>query len=225
MKRVLLSWSSGKDSARALAWLQSEPELELAGLITSFNRDAGRVAMHAVRRELVQRQAASIGLPLLEVELEAPGTNESYIRAMGTALVQAKYDWHVTHVAFGDLYLEDVREFREKQLQPLRLEPVFPLWGLDTHELAAEIVATGIKAIVTCVDPKVLPADFVGRDYNRSFLDDLPAGVDPCGENGEFHSFVWDAPGFTEAVPVVAGDRVQRGGFEFIDLCPVTTGH
>jgi len=220
VKRVLLSWSSGKDSALTLEYLRRDPEVELAGLITSFNTDADRVAMHAVRRELVQAQAEAVGLPLLEVELVPPGTNDTYIRAMATALIQAKYDLRVSHLAFGDLFLEDVRAFREKQLQPLQLEPLFPVWGQDTTSFADEIVAAGIEAVVTCIDTSKLDASLAGAAYDSDFLAALPDGADPCGENGEFHTFVHSAPSFNAPLAVTKGECIERDGFAYVDVLP-----
>ncbi|MEX2526685.1 MAG: ATP-binding protein [Gemmatimonadota bacterium] len=219
MKRVLVSWSSGKDSAWTLHTLQRDPEVEVVGLLTTLNGQADRVAMHAVRRELLRAQAAAAGLPLKEVDLPWPCRNEDYERLMGGACAQAASDG-VTHVAFGDLFLEDVRQYRVDNLKPTGLEPLFPLWQRDTRALAQEMVAGGLRSVLTCVDPKQLSPDFLGREFNQAFLDDLPPGVDPCGERGEFHSFVFAGPMFQAPLQVTLGRRVERDGFHFVDVEP-----
>ena len=216
----MLSWSSGKDSAWALQVLRAQPDIELAGLLTTFNREADRVAMHAVRRELVEMQAAAVSLPLYPVELPWPCPNEEYENILTGALTELKDRLSITHVAFGDLYLEDVRAYREKQMDRLGLTPLFPIWGQPTNELAHQMVAAGVKAWLTCVDPKQLPREFAGRAYDVRLLGELPDGVDPCGENGEFHTFAWDGPMFASPVHVSVGERVERDGFVFTDLMP-----
>ena len=218
--KALLSWSSGKDSAWALQVLRAQPDIELAGLLTTFNREADRVAMHAVRRELVEMQAAAVSLPLYPVELPWPCPNEEYENILTGALTELKDRLSITHVAFGDLYLEDVRAYREKQMDRLGLTPLFPIWGQPTNELAHQMVAAGVKAWLTCVDPKQLPREFAGRAYDDRLLGELPDGVDPCGENGEFHTFAWDGPMFASPVHVSVGERVERDGFVFTDLMP-----
>jgi len=216
----LLSWSSGKDSAWALQVLRAQPDVELAGLLTTFNQEADRVAMHAVRRELVAQQATAASLPLYPVELPWPCPNEEYENILTGALTELKDRLSITHVAFGDLYLEDVRAYREKQMDRLGLTPLFPIWGQPTNELAHQMVAAGVKAWLTCVDPKQLPREFAGRAYDDRLLGELPDGVDPCGENGEFHTFAWDGPMFASPVHVSVGERVERDGFVFTDLMP-----
>ncbi len=218
--KALLSWSSGKDSAWALQVLRAQPDVELAGLLTTFNREADRVAMHAVRRELVEMQAAAVSLLLYPVELPWPCPNEEYENILTGALTELKDRLSITHVAFGDLYLEDVRAYREKQMDRLGLTPLFPIWGQPTNELAHQMVAAGVKAWLTCVDPKQLPREFAGRAYDDRLLGELPDGVDPCGENGEFHTFAWDGPMFASPVHVSVGERVERDGFVFTDLMP-----
>jgi len=218
--KALLSWSSGKDSAWALQVLRAQPDVELAGLLTTFNREADRVAMHAVRRELVEMQAAAVSLPLYPVELPWPCPNEEYENILTGALTELKDRLSITHVAFGDLYLEDVRAYREKQMDRLGLTPLFPIWGQPTNELAHQMVAAGVKAWLTCVDPKQLPREFAGRAYDDRLLGEFPDGVDPCGENGEFHTFAWDGPMFASPVHVSVGERVERDGFVFTDLMP-----
>ncbi len=218
--KVLLSWSSGKDSAWALQVLLAQPDIELAGLLTTFNQEADRVAMHAVRRELVEMQAAAVSLPLYPVDLPWPCPNEEYETILTGTLTELKDRLSITHVAFGDLYLEDVRAYREKQMDRLGLTPLFPIWGQPTKELAQQMVAAGVQAWLTCVDPRQLPREFAGRAYDDRLLGELPDGVDPCGENGEFHTFAWDGPMFASPVHVSVGERVERDGFVFTDLMP-----
>ena len=217
MKRILLSWSSGKDSAWTLHVLRRQGDYEIAGLLTTFNQAADRVAMHAVRRELVERQAALAGLPLWDVGLPWPCSNEQYETLMAERCAKALAEG-IEGIAFGDLFLEDVRAYREKQLKDTGLEPIFPLWGQPTRELASEMIASGIRAKLTCVDTKQLDAAFLGREFDGRLLADLPAGIDPCGERGEFHSFVYAGPMFDLEIPVVAGERVVRDQFVFVDL-------
>lgn len=217
MKRVLVSWSSGKDSAWMLHRLRDRPDIEIAGLLTTLNATHDRVAMHAVRRELLRAQGRAAGLPVREVDLPWPCPNEEYERLMSQAVERAKADG-VTRMAFGDLFLEDIRKYREDNLRGTGIEPIFPLWGSRTNQLAAEMVGGGLRALITCVDPKQLGADFVGREFNAKFLDDLPAGVDPCGENGEFHSFVYAGPMFERPIGVEPGEIVKRDGFVFADV-------
>jgi uncharacterized protein (TIGR00290 family) len=218
--KVLLSWSSGKDSAWALQVLRGQPDIELAGLLTTFNQQADRVAMHAVRRELVEMQATAVSLPLFPVDLPWPCPNEEYEKILTGALIELKNRLSITHVAFGDLYLEDVRAYREKQMGSLGLTPLFPIWGQPTNELAQQMVGAGVKAWLTCVDPKQLPREFAGRAYDDRLLGELPGAVDSCGENGEFHTFAWDGPMFASPVHVSVGERVERDGFVFTDLMP-----
>ena len=217
VKRVLLSWSSGKDSAWTLHVLRQDPTVEVVALLTTFNETAGRVAMHAVRRELVQAQADRAGLKLWQVPLPSPCSNEVYERQMRTALDLARADG-LTHVAFGDLFLEDVRRYREERLAGSGLEPIFPLWGRPTRELAEEMIASGLKATITCVDPRQIDRLFVGRSFDASLLADLPATADPCGENGEFHSFAHAGPMFTSPIGIAVGEVVEREGFVFCDV-------
>lgn len=217
MRRILLSWSSGKDSAWTLHALKQKSKYEIAGLLTTFNQAAKRVAMHAVRRELVEAQAEAAGIPLWAVELPWPCSNEAYEAAMRSACQRAVAEG-IEAVAFGDLFLQDVRAYREKQMREAGLEPIFPIWGLPTRELAREMIASGLRARLTCVDPKVLDPRFAGREFDDRLLAELPPGVDPCGERGEFHSFACAGPMFAHEIDVTLGDIVTRDGFVFADL-------
>jgi len=221
MTRVLLSWSSGKDCAWALYVLRLCPDIEIVGLLTTFNEAADRVAMHAVRRELVQAQADAVGVPLWPVMLPWPCSNEQYEARMHEAIERAKRE-HVDQIAFGDLFLEDVRAYRIKMMQGTGIEPIFPVWTTpeNTPELARKMLRKGVRAVLTCVDPKQLPEKFVGRDFDESLLVDLPPGVDPCGERGEFHTFCYDGPMFRNEIPVQLGETVVRDGFAFRDVLP-----
>jgi uncharacterized protein (TIGR00290 family) len=217
MKRIALSWSSGKDSAWALHLLRRMPDIEVAALITTFNSTADRVAMHAVRRSLVEMQAERMGLPLWAVELPWPCANGVYEELMAGVCGRAR-DAGLTGIAFGDLFLRDIREYRERQLEGTGLEPLFPVWDLPTGPLSREMIAAGVKAKLTCVDPKQLDRSFAGREYDEALLAELPAMVDPCGENGEFHTFVYDAPVFSRPIDVVSGEILERDGFVFADV-------
>jgi uncharacterized protein (TIGR00290 family) len=217
VKRVLLSWSSGKDSAWALHLLRQRAEVEVVALLTTFNEAADRVAMHAVRRELARLQAARVGLPLWEVDLPWPCTNDKYEEIMRGVCQRAVAEG-MDQVAFGDLYLRDVRAYRERQLAGTGLEPIFPLWDLPTRQLAHAMLAAGVRAKLTCVDPAKLPEEFAGREFDAELLSELPEGVDPCGENGEFHTFVYASPVFREALSVKGGEIVRRDGFVFADV-------
>jgi uncharacterized protein (TIGR00290 family) len=193
MKRILLSWSSGKDSAWCLHVIRQQAEYEVVGLLATFNEAAGRVAMHAVRRELVERQALVVGLPQWAVALPWPCSNHEYEALMAQTCATAVAGG-IEGIAFGDLFLEDVRSYREKQMRDTGLQPIFPLWGLPTPELAKEMIACGLRAKLTCIDTRALDASFAGREFGENLLAALPDGVDPCGERGEFHSFVHAAP-------------------------------
>ena len=217
MKRILLSWSSGKDSAWCLHVLRQGGEYEVVGLLTTFNEEADRVAMHAVRRELVERQAAAAGLPLWAVPLPWPCSNEEYERLMAQTCAKAVAEGMVG-IAFGDLFLEDVRAYRVKQMNGTGLEPIFPVWGRPTRALAKEMIASGTRAKLTCVDTEKLDRSFVGREFDEALLSDLPEGVDACGERGEFHSFVYAGPMLDAVVRVAVGETVVRDQFVFADL-------
>jgi uncharacterized protein (TIGR00290 family) len=220
MKRTLLSWSSGKDSAWSLYLLRQNPEYEIVGLLTTFNREADRVAMHGVRRALVQAQAAAAGIPLWEVELPWPCSNEDYESAMLATCKKAVANG-IEFVAFGDLFLRDIREYREKQLRDTGLSPLFPVWEIPTRKLAEEMIASGLRAKLACIDTKQISGDFAGREFDAQLLSDLPASADPCGENGEFHSFVYAGPMFERPVAIEVGEIVTRDQFVYADLIAV----
>jgi len=217
--RALLSWSSGKDSAWSLHVLRQRADVEVVGLVTTFNEVADRVAMHAVRRELVEAQAKATGLALWSVALPWPCSNEEYERRM-QELVEKAYENGIRYFAFGDLFLEDIRDYRVRQLAGSGIEPLFPLWGdpADTPLLAREMIAAGLQAILTCVDPKQLDGRFTGRNFDADLLADLPSSVDPCGERGEFHTFCHAGPMFPRPIPCRVGERVERDGFHFADV-------
>jgi uncharacterized protein (TIGR00290 family) len=216
-RRVALSWSSGKDSAWSLHLLRQDPSIEVVALVTTLNAEFDRVAMHAVRRELLELQAESVGVPLWTVPLPWPCSNEQYEGRM-LALCTRALDAGVEAMAFGDLFLADIRAYREKQLAGTGLQPLFPVWQIPTVELAQTMIASGVRAKITCVDPKLLPKEFAGRDFDSQFLADLPPGVDPCGENGEFHSFVYAGPEWRHPIDVAVGEIVERDGFVFADV-------
>ncbi len=222
--RVLLSWSTGKDSAWTLHTLRQMPGVEVVGLLTTYNGEFDRVAMHAVRLELLHAQAEAAGLPMLAVPLPFPCSNEQYEAVMRDALAEARRRFEPTHVAFGDLWLEDVRRYREERMAETGLGLLFPLWGQPTRQLAATMVEGGLRAKVTCIDPRHLERGFVGREFDEAFLRDLPARVDPCAEQGEFHTFAWDGPMFAHPVEVTLGETVERDGFVFRDLLPAPGG-
>lgn len=216
-KKILLSWSSGKDSAWSLHVLRQQGEYEVTGLITTFNSAFDRVAMHSSRRALVELQAQAAGLPLLAAFLPWPCSNADYECAMKKVCDEAVAAG-VSAIAFGDLFLEDIRAYREKQLAGTGLDPLFPLWQVPTAELARKMIGGGLRAKLVCIDPKKLSPEFAGRDFDEPLLRGLPATVDPCGENGEFHTFVYAGPMFNREIPLVAGERVERDGFWFADF-------
>lgn len=217
--RVLLSWSSGKDSAWTLHVLRQQA-VEVVGLLTTVNERYDRVAMHAVRRELLEMQARAAGLPLCPVPIPSPCSNEEYDAAMTRVLERARADG-ISSVAFGDLFLEDIRRYREERLASTGVSPLFPLWGIPTATLAQDMIGAGLCAQVTCVDPRQLSSTFAGRKFDATFLADLPPTVDPCGERGEFHTFAWAGPMFDHPVPVQVGAVAERDGFVFADLLPL----
>jgi len=213
--RVILAWSGGKDSSLALYKLKNKYEIN--ALITTVTKDYNRISMHGVRVNLLKAQAESLGLPLQIVFIRKNSTNEEYERAMRNIMMYYK-GRGIEKVAFGDIFLEDVRRYRENNLKKIDMTALFPLWGEDTHTLAEKFIKLGFKAIVTAIDSKFLDKKFVGRSYNEQFLEDLPDNVDPCGENGEFHTFVYDGPIFKTKMEIKIGKVVQRGRFYYRDL-------
>ena len=218
--KAWLSWSSGKDSAWALKVIRELDTVDVVGLLTTVNTTHSRVAMHAVRETLLDQQAAAVGLPLLKIPLPWPCSNQIYEQEMEKAMAQAR-DQGVTHVVFGDLFLDEVRRYREEKLAACNMIPLFPLWHRETRSLAEQMIEAGLTAHLTCVDPKQLDATFAGRLFDASLLRDLPPGVDPCGENGEFHTFASAGPMFHSAVPIEFGQVLERDGFVFADLLPL----
>ena len=215
--RAVVSWSSGKDSALALWRIREQDDLEVVGLLTTITGKFGRVSMHGVREQLLDIQAKAAGLPLRKVVIPFPCPEPEYERAMSEA-VHAMEAEGVTRMVFGDIFLQDVRAYRESRLAPTGIRPVFPLWGEESAKLARTVVESRIEAHVVCLDPKKLSREFAGRRFDSSFLRDLPASVDPCGEKGEFHTFVSSGPMFSERIPVSAGATVERDGFVFTDM-------
>jgi uncharacterized protein (TIGR00290 family) len=220
-KRILLSWSGGKDSAWALHRLQQQPEYEVVALLTTINERYRRVAIHGFREELLDLQAESIGLPLWKVDLPFPCTNADYESRMATVCARATAEG-LYGIAFGDLFLEDIRAYRIEKLAGTGLEPLFPVWtpdlGVSTVELARQMIAAGLRAHLTCIDPRVLDASFAGRTFDSALLADLPAAVDPCGERGEFHTFAFAGPMFRRIVSVLPAETVERDNFIYAEL-------
>jgi uncharacterized protein (TIGR00290 family) len=212
-----MSWSSGKDSTYALQCVPTG--ITVTKLLVTVNEDADRVAMHAVRRSLLEQQADRLGLSLHLVHIPSPCPNGLYEVRMRAAMDTAAQEG-VTAMVFGDLFLEDVRLYRERAMAPTRIEPIFPLWSRPTGELARQMISDGVRAVLTCVDPAQLSPSFVGRAFDQDLLNDLPLDVDPCGERGEFHTFVWDAPSFRSPIPIQKGEIVTRDGFVFCDVIP-----
>jgi uncharacterized protein (TIGR00290 family) len=222
LKRALVSWSGGKDCAWAVERLRGS-DVEIVALLTTINEHFDRVAMHGVRRELVEEQARSVGAPLWVAPLPWPCSNERYEEVMA-AMCRRAVDAGIDSVVFGDLFLEDVRAYRERMLAGTGLEPLFPLWQAPTAALAREMLASGLRARIACIDRRVLDRSFAGREYDANLLADLPPGTDPCGENGEFHSFVYDGPMFQRAIAIEPGEFHEDGDFIFADLlCPVSS--
>jgi uncharacterized protein (TIGR00290 family) len=218
-QKVLLSWSSGKDSAWALHVLRQRDEVEIVGLLTTVNTHFQRVAMHGTRHALLKMQVNAVGIPLWEIPLPWPCPNEAYEQAMSAACCSAVQQG-ISGIAFGDLFLEDVRRYREDRLRGTGLQPLFPLWGRNTHELIEEMIDAGLRARIVCVDPSKLSSEFVGRDLDRNLIGQFPAAVDPCGENGEFHTFAYAGPMFSYAIPISGGEYVTRDGFIYADVLP-----
>jgi uncharacterized protein (TIGR00290 family) len=220
--KAWLAWSTGKDSAWSLHRVRQQNEIEIVALLTTVNRTHARVAMHAVRETLLEAQAEAANLPLIRVPIPSPCLNAEYEEAMSAAMNRARAEG-VTHMVFGDLFLPDIRKYREEQLAKCGMIPIFPLWGLKTDQLARDMIAGGLSAYVTCIDPKQLDRGFAGRNFDIQFLADLPPHVDPCGENGEFHTFASAGPMFRQPIKVERGEIVEREGFVFADLLPVAS--
>ncbi|MDH5735976.1 MAG: adenine nucleotide alpha hydrolase [Gammaproteobacteria bacterium] len=214
-----MSWSSGKDSAWALYQLQQNKEVDVVGLFCTVNKEFNRVAMHGVRLELLQKQAESVGLPLEVIEIPNPCSNAEYEKIMGQFVAMAKNN-SIEYFAFGDLFLEDIRNYREEKLKNSGIKALFPIWGIPTETLSREMVSAGLRTIITCIDPRKVPEEYAGREFNENFLTSLPETIDPCGENGEFHSFVFDGPMFKEKIAISVGEIVNRDGFVFADILP-----
>lgn len=219
MTRVLLSWSSGKDSAWTLHLLRQHPDIEIVGLLTTLNSEFDRVAMHGTRRSVLEAQAQAAQLPLWIVSLPWPCSNEIYEQRMTEACNRALAE-RVDAIAFGDLFLQEIRAYREKQLAPTGLKPIFPLWDLPTATLARDMISSGLRARLTCIDTKQLPANFAGREFDTTFLRDLPPDADPCGERGEFHTCVYAGPMFSAPIHLTPGEIVHRDGFAYADFSP-----
>ena len=217
--RALLSWSGGKDSALALNAVRRSGSFEVVSLLTTFTREFNRISMHGVRRELAETQAERIGLPMEAVWIGKGASNSEYESQLSKAIAR-HFANGVRHIVFGDLFLEDIRTYREKGMSAIGMTPVFPIWKKDTMELATSFIKEGFKAILCTVDPRALDRSFCGRDFDESLLSDLPEGVDPCGENGEFHTFVWGGPIFEKDIGVKKGEVVSRDGFYFADILP-----
>ena len=221
--KALLAWSSGKDSAWSLQVLRDQAEYEIVGLLTTIDQASDRVAMHAVRMQLLRAQAEAVGLPLWPVQIPWPCSNAEYEAAMKVVMERARRDG-ISAIAFGDLFLEDIRRYREEGLRDSGLTPLFPIWGIPTGELAKRMVRGGLRARLTCIDRMKLEARFAGREFDAALLAELPSSVDPCGERGEFHTFAYGGPMFSAEVPVVSGEVVERDGFAFADLLPLPAG-
>lgn len=222
--KAIVSWSSGKDSAYALHEVLRTGQFQLMGALTTLTSEYGRVSMHGVREELLDRQMEELGLRCWKVRIPSPCPNEVYEREMARVLDDLLAEG-VTRVVFGDLFLEDIRAYREARLAETGVRGVFPLWRRDTTELAHEMISARLRATVTCVDPKQLDRSFVGRTFDQSFIDSLPTEVDPCGENGEFHTVVTAGPMFRRPIPVAVGEIVERDGFVFADVLPEGRKH
>jgi uncharacterized protein (TIGR00290 family) len=220
---VVFAWSGGKDSAMALHCLLRDPAYEVAGLLTTVTEGYERISMHGVRCELLRQQAASIGLPLEEVRIPPQCPNTIYESRMAEAVLRYR-ERGILHLGFGDIFLRDLRAYRETNLARVGMSALFPLWDIDTRELAARFLAGGFRARTACIDPRKLDRSFAGRELDAAFFRELPIGVDPCGENGEFHTFVFDGPIFPSPVPVVTGQVVERDSFIFCDLLPDSQG-
>lgn len=218
---IIMCWSGGKDSSLALHELLQSPEYEVKGLLTTVTETYDRISMHGVRRELLRQQAESIGLPLTEIPIPPQCVNETYQNRMKDACLTYKAQG-INHMAFGDLFLEDIRSYRDAQLRQVEMQAVYPVWGLDTRQLAHDFITRGFRAYLCCIDPKQLDPRFCGREFDAGLLNDLPVSCDPCGENGEFHTFVYDGPIFKQPIPCAKGEVVLRDHFWFCDVLPLS---
>lgn len=214
---VVFSWSAGKDSAFGLWTLLRDPAYEVRALLTTITDSYDRVSMSGVREELLDRQADAIGLPVIKIRIPPQCPNDVYEQRMASTLATEQFQG-VDHLAFADLFLQDIREYREERLARVGKHAVFPIWGRDTKELAEAMIDSGFRAIVVCVDPRAIDPSFAGRAFDRRFVADLPSNADPCGENGEFHTFVWDAPTYRQPIACRTGEVVQRDGFVYCDV-------
>ena len=221
-EKILICWSGGKDSSLALQAVLQDPTLEVAALITTVTEGYERISMHGVRRALLHQQTKNLGFPLEEIRIPIGCVNAAYEEAMRRLLTRYQTQG-VSRVVFGDLFLTDIRQYREKNLEQLEMTGIWPLWLKDTKKLAQDFIRMGFRAILVCIDPKQIDPSFCGREFDASLLQDLPASADPCGENGEFHTFVYDGPIFREPIRVVKGEVVQRDGFWFCDLLPFSS--
>jgi uncharacterized protein (TIGR00290 family) len=219
-KKTLLSWSSGKDSAWVLHLLRQNTGIKILGLFTVINQKYNRVSMHATRLEMLEQQANAVGMPLHTINLPDPCTNEQYDAVMRHFVMESVSNG-IECMAFGDLFLEDIRKYRENQLKGTGIEPIFPLWKIPTAELAEQMLSAGIEAYVSSVDLKRLPSHFAGRKWSRNLLKELPQDCDPCGENGEIHTVVVGGPMFTKSIPIKIGEIVERNGFAYADIIPI----
>ena len=218
---VIVSWSGGKDSCLALYEIL-KTDYDVKGLLTTITKDYDRISMHGVRRDLLRLQATSLGLPLFEVVIKKDATNEIYEKETETILLRQKKNNAIVSVVFGDLFLQDIREYRERLLEKVGMDCIFPIWGEDTKQLAYKFIQNGFRAIVCTIDPNKLDKEFCGREFDGTFLSEIPNTVDPCGENGEFHTFVYDGPIFKDRLKVSVGEIVQRDGFCFADILPIS---
>lgn len=216
-RKVLVSWSSGKDSAWTLYVLQQDPNIDVVGLFCTVNQMFERVTMHGVRVDLLKQQAQSTNIPLHMISIPHPCDHREYIKAMTSFFLEIK-KMGVECLAFGDLFLKNVREYRENLLKDTGITPIFPLWGISTKMLSRQMIAAGLKAVITCIDPKRIPMTFAGREYDESFLHDIPEDVDPCGEYGEFHSFAFEGPIFQYPIKINLGETIYRKGLYFTDV-------
>ena len=218
-RKILISWSTGKDSAWTLHVLKQDPTVSVVGLFCTVNKMFDRVTVHGVRNELLKQQAKSVNLPLYIIPIPYPCNNAEYVKTMKSFIVKAKKEG-IECFAFGDLFLDNVRKYREKLLKGTGITPLFPIWGISTKALSRQMISSGLKAVLTCINPKSIPIKFAGSHYNESFLNDIPKNIDPCGENGEFHSFAFDGPMFQNPIDIILGETIYRDGSCFTDLLP-----